>query len=129
HALGPRSNLRAAPRTGSRNEALRGTPGAATSAHAGFAAGPGLGEVEPDPRAAAGRRLRPDAPTVRLHDRARDRQAEAAAAVIAAARLVGPVEAVEDPLEPLGRNARTRVGDAELDVPVARRAGDRDPLS
>src|SRR2546423_9845169 len=78
--------------------------------------------------ARAGRRLRPDAPSVRFHDRARDREAEPAAAVIAVTGLVDAVEAVEDPLEAIGRDPGTGVGDAELDPVAVDRPRDRDPV-
>jgi hypothetical protein len=56
-------------------------------------------------------------PAVRVDDAFRDREAEADAAAIAAARLP---EAIEQVIEMLLRNARTGVGDAEHDLHLVR---------
>src|SRR6266508_4489781 len=72
--------------------------------------------------------LRPDAPTVGLDDRTSDRQPDAAPAGTGGvgARGVDPVEALEHPLQQLGRDAVAGVADRKLDVAATAAAGDPD---
>src|SRR5207247_3576967 len=76
-----------------------------------------------------------DVSTLQLGEQPGDRETEAGAAQLAAAGLVDPEEAVEDPLDVLGRDAGSRVSHARPDhIPVlpqrerdaaARRVADR----
>ena len=87
-------------------------PSSGSPARRTYVAAPGVrGESGGSPRleakggALAGRGLGPDPSTVRFDDCAGDRQAEAAAAAVAGAALVGAVEALEDVLELVVRDA------------------------
>ena len=57
--------------------------------------------------------------SVGFDDRACDREAEAAAAAIARAALIEAVEAFEDLLELVGRDARPAIADGDLESAVA----------
>lgn len=54
-----------------------------------------------------------------FHDRACDREAEAAAAAIARAAVIETVEAFEDLLELVARDARPAIADGDLESAVA----------
>ena len=64
--------------------------------------------------------LGPDPPAVLLDEAAADGQAEAGAALLAGVRRVDLLEALEDRLQLVGRDATTLVGDAEQDVAAVR---------
>src|SRR5262249_38803393 len=76
---------------------------------------------EDEAAAFADRALGPNFPAMQRHQLARDRQAEAGAAVLARVAAVDLAEALEDHLEVLGGNADAGVFDREAPV---RRAGD-----
>src|SRR5207244_1053507 len=88
------------------------------------------GEADDEDGADPGGALHLDAAAVGLDRVAGDRQAQAGALSVAAARAVGLVEALEDPAELLGGDAAAGVGDPQLDqlaAPLgaaARREGD-----
>ena len=91
-------------------------------------AGHEAGKLELDAGAALGRAAGAHVTAVRVGDRAHDRQAEAGAAGGAVARGVGAVEAIEDALALLGRDARDRRLRREAQAPAgapSRRAGAR----
>ena len=62
--------------------------------------------------------LGPDPPAVLLDEAAADGEAEAGAALLARVGGVDLLEALEDRLQLIGRDAATFVGDAEQDVAV-----------
>src|SRR5262245_61871790 len=70
----------------------------------------GEGDEHPERRAFAGPALDLDPPAVRADDVLHDREPEAGPALVAAAPLVHPVEALEDPRQVLGGDPLARVG-------------------
>src|SRR5690242_3716217 len=70
------------------------------------------GEGEGEESAAALRVLDTDRPAVRLDQRAHNRQSQAAAAGRGVARAIHAIEAVEDALPVLRRDAGAAIGDA-----------------
>ena len=73
------------------------------------------GSSDPERRALARGRLDLHGAAVGLGDGGHDRQAEPGAALGAAAGRVGAVEALEDPVGLVGRQARALVGDLDGD--------------
>src|SRR5207244_12871968 len=121
-----RPNVRPDPRP-ARRPAKRSPASRARSGHAGAITAV-AGQLEAEAGALRRARLRPDAPAVGLDDRARDREPEPASALVAGAARIRAVEAIEHPVELLGRQARSGVGDAELDPAVTGHDPDGDAI-